>query len=248
MPFCPNCREEYDAGIAECADCLEPLVDSLDHEAPEEGASASQGQLGGAACPAQNRIDDADCGEEECGSDEIRESDLLDLPFTEILREGEENLDELMQLVIRGTPAVGKRAATLLSLMGGSGIEALQKLVKVALENGRLTTVTIVAGTLRGTEFDPAFWKEFVPYLNNGVPVRIKALELLGHFADLSAFPAILPALDDPDPDVRDEADNTLCVLSDEDMGFDTDAPPASRREKIALWKEWWNRRQAKWM
>lgn len=29
MPFCPNCRYEYDAGVTECPDCEEELVPSL---------------------------------------------------------------------------------------------------------------------------------------------------------------------------------------------------------------------------
>ena len=29
MPFCPNCRYEYQPGVAECPDCREPLVENL---------------------------------------------------------------------------------------------------------------------------------------------------------------------------------------------------------------------------
>ena len=30
MPFCPKCKQEYQAGFSECADCMVPLQDSLD--------------------------------------------------------------------------------------------------------------------------------------------------------------------------------------------------------------------------
>lgn len=29
MPYCPECQYEYRAGIAECPDCCEPLVEAL---------------------------------------------------------------------------------------------------------------------------------------------------------------------------------------------------------------------------
>ena len=32
MPFCPNCRYEYEPGVSECADCGVPLVESLPEE------------------------------------------------------------------------------------------------------------------------------------------------------------------------------------------------------------------------
>jgi len=240
VPYCPSCREEYDPGIEQCADCLVPLEETLAPEQQEEEKAGSKVDVPGAACPTQlkNRIPVPDT--EEAVSGEIQESDLINLPLAEIMRMGVEVIDELMRLVINGTPVICKRAATLLSLMGSSGAEALQKLVKVALEKDRTTIVTIVGGTLRGTEFDTDLWKEFVPYLEGSNSVRIKALELIGHFGDLAAVPLVMPYLDDADPEVRDEADNTLCVLSDEDMGFETDASPADRQKKISMWQEWW--------
>lgn len=37
MPFCPNCKAEYNAGVAECSDCLVPLVASLPSEESNDG-------------------------------------------------------------------------------------------------------------------------------------------------------------------------------------------------------------------
>ena len=34
MPFCPKCRYEYNVGVQTCADCDEPLVDSLQPDEP----------------------------------------------------------------------------------------------------------------------------------------------------------------------------------------------------------------------
>ncbi|WP_353422979.1 putative signal transducing protein [Christensenella massiliensis] len=36
MPFCPNCRDEYDAGYAVCADCGASLVPALPEEPEDE--------------------------------------------------------------------------------------------------------------------------------------------------------------------------------------------------------------------
>jgi hypothetical protein len=36
MPFCPNCKYEYNEDVKECPDCGVPLVDKLQEESPEE--------------------------------------------------------------------------------------------------------------------------------------------------------------------------------------------------------------------
>ena len=37
MPFCPNCRYEYEQGVVRCPDCDETLIDSLPiDETPQE--------------------------------------------------------------------------------------------------------------------------------------------------------------------------------------------------------------------
>jgi hypothetical protein len=46
VPFCPQCREEYRAGFAACADCGAPLVDALPAE-PERSPEAEGGSHGG---------------------------------------------------------------------------------------------------------------------------------------------------------------------------------------------------------
>ncbi len=48
MPFCPECKYEYVAGIAECPDCYVPLVASLDDVVSDASDSESQAGQGGA--------------------------------------------------------------------------------------------------------------------------------------------------------------------------------------------------------
>jgi len=40
MPFCPNCRYEYNPGIAECPDCHEKLVNALAAEKADSNRAA----------------------------------------------------------------------------------------------------------------------------------------------------------------------------------------------------------------
>jgi hypothetical protein len=48
MPFCPQCKYEYLAGIATCADCDCPLVERLP---PDEPSSSAPSQLSPVAKP-----------------------------------------------------------------------------------------------------------------------------------------------------------------------------------------------------
>src|SRR5262249_55296771 len=39
MPFCPECKTEYEPGFTQCADCQAPLVESLPPEMPSSPTS-----------------------------------------------------------------------------------------------------------------------------------------------------------------------------------------------------------------
>jgi len=186
-------------------------------------------------------------GEEEAGAEkeaqdgEIHESPLLARPLTEVARMGESVLDELITLVIRGSVPLKKRAAIALSFMGNLGFVATLKLMKVALEKEEEETVNILMASLRDAEYKGDEWREFLSYLKDKSPlVRAKALEVIGQLGDKSAFPDVMPLLADGQSRVRDEADNTLCLLSDEDMGFEADASPKKRARVAEKWKAWW--------
>jgi hypothetical protein len=45
MPFCPECRAEYEAGVQTCTDCLVPLADALPPEEPAEPPDNEEGEL-----------------------------------------------------------------------------------------------------------------------------------------------------------------------------------------------------------
>jgi hypothetical protein len=305
MPFCPKCREEYEAGVSECYDCGVDLVASaadLDELAQEKefvafkarkaselaameealkrwevpcrklDANASDGEDGCALIvPARystkamqilSNLTDLSRGSDESGEESGDEkpapdaascrtgccgtasaptgSDLLDRPLFELARMGPAVIDGLIENLLGGNAVAQKRSARALLYLGDEGITTAMKLMKVCLEKEQMETVNVLMAAMRESEHRGEEWKEFLPYLEHAKPVRIKTLEVLGHLADMEAFPSVLPYLGDPDAEVRDEADNTLCLLSDEDMGFEADAPAEERSRVIDRWKTWW--------
>jgi len=184
------------------------------------------------------------CASSGCGSGTppAEGPELLKQSLGALARKGEAVMDDLIELIVNGDAAVQRRSALALSYMGRKGIQAIVKLMKVALEKEQIETVTVLLAVLRQTEYVIEEWQEFLPYLRHDVAVRTKALEVIGHLGDLDAFDRVLPLLSDAEPAVRDEADNTLCLLSDEDMGFESDAPQEEQARCIELWKEWWGR------
>ena len=45
MPYCPECKTEYQEGIKECADCHVPLVEKLEEEEVEKQQSVTEEDL-----------------------------------------------------------------------------------------------------------------------------------------------------------------------------------------------------------
>jgi hypothetical protein len=45
MPFCPECKAEYEAGVPTCTDCDVSLVDVLPPEEPQEPPDLEDGEL-----------------------------------------------------------------------------------------------------------------------------------------------------------------------------------------------------------
>jgi hypothetical protein len=106
-----------------------------------------------------------------------------------------------------------------------------------------METAGVIMGVLRGEDYRGPGWKEFLPHLGMQDAVKIKALEIIGHLGELDAVPEVMKMLDDASPEVRDEADNTLCQLTDMDMGFDGAAPSEERERAARKWRDWWDAR-----
>jgi HEAT repeat protein len=65
---------------------------------------------------------------------------------------------------------------------------------------------------------------------------RCLALHALGRLGVAAVHRDLVTLLDDPDPSVREEADEALCTLADEDLGYDPDLPSAERRTFADKW------------
>jgi hypothetical protein len=298
MPFCPKCKQEYEADVKECADCMTVLVEQLDDageaDAPQAAVFRAKDEsaleLMAAAValhhvPIQRRTEVKELdleghlmlvpaemggrvaqildhglpmliaeGEgssrvyriyEGEGEEEIRNPPLLEKPAALIVEMGEEAFDELMEIVARGDRPARHRAAYVLSQFGDEGVLALIKLLKVAVEKEQQETAMSLIKVLRDEVESTKGFEEFEGSLRGGSPgSKILALQAVTAFENEAAFPLVLPLLEDEDEAVRDEADNTLCILADEDMGFITEAPEAERREVIGRWKAWWEGRK----
>jgi hypothetical protein len=172
--------------------------------------------------------------------EEIRDPELLQRSTSDLVDQGEEVINELIEIVARGDQSARHRAAYVLSCMGESGIVALIKLLKVAIEKAEHDTAISLIRVMR-QELEPGEgWEDFIEYLDGKPDQKILALQALNVLGGFEVFDQVLNLLRDPDPEVRDEADNTLCTLSEEDMGFDAAAPEEDRERAIGKWEAWW--------
>lgn len=74
--------------------------------------------------------------------------------------------------------------------------------------------------------------------------VQVAAITVLRDRREMSACPALIRALDDNAPSVRDAANEALEHLSGESMGFNPYAAWANRRDEVRRWEEWWATRR----
>ena len=124
-------------------------------------------------------------------------------------------------------------------------MEALVKLLRAAVEHEREEVALTLIRVVRDEIEDGTGWEEIAEVLpRGGRTAKVLALQALTALGALQAFPVVIPLLEDPDPEVRDEADNTLCTLADEDMGFHAEAPEEERKTAMDRWRAWWEGRR----
>lgn len=172
--------------------------------------------------------------------EEIRNPPLLQEPTAQLVARGDEIIDNLIEFVARGNAATKNRAAYVLTCLGDSGVFALIKLLKVAIEKEEQDTAMSLIHVVRKEIDSGKGWEEFSSLFNGSPLTKILALQAITALENVDAFPSVLPLLKDEDADVRDEADNTLCTLTDQDMGFDTEASTDERNAVISQWEAWW--------
>ena len=312
MPFCPNCRQEYEAFASSCPDCEVPLADELETQGSskdpalalaillaanaeiaelmradlkrvgipvgelEEGALPDAGGLEGLLLPqpmfrqvltvldrnpkisramrevalpeedGETRLETIVCYEARKelggGEEEISDSELLNRPRSEIIARGSEVVEELLTLVRRGDDPAREQAVLALYGMGDVGLKALASMLAVLSRDGREAALFAVMRMIRDQLEDPALLKELLDVATDSTLTdrqRALALHALGRSGVLAVYERILPLLDDPELFISEEADEALCTLADEDMGFDPDMSAEERAVIREQWRVW---------
>jgi hypothetical protein len=94
-----------------------------------------------------------------------------------------------------------------------------------------------------GDTGDPAVAEHVVPMLKDpDIFVRMASARILEELRAVSAIPALIDALEDPEASVREAAAVALRSISGRDLRFDPDAKEAERARQIKAWRDWWKR------
>ena len=303
MPFCPKCREQYEAHVTRCADCDVDLVASLSGvraaagesdddgpairaftiyaaneaiadrlvaalsrihcpciraEAPEEvkgrtawavsipddfapnvlallgvdEASVERTQHGASVFVSPGERNDAAGAEEE-----IVNPPLLQESMSTIVRRGPAVIPDLLSIVWRGDNDARLRAAQILAEMGVAGAQALTEVGRKAVVEGerdRLHAIMKGLAEVHGYRPDESFGP-FVEDRNS--TTRALAAMVIGRTGSATSIHLLVPLLEDPEVEVREEAIEGLYHIAHEDLGFEADAPDADRAAAVAKWK-----------
>jgi hypothetical protein len=139
------------------------------------------------------------------------------------------------------------REAVLLRLAGRgrAGFDALRAVLRVALSEPENPLVRDIPRLVEAGHFGKEAPLAIVNDLaraasENDAKVRARAAAALGGIRGSGAAGTLVNLLADRDPAVRDEALESLYVLSDgEDFGFDPEADPGPQEKAILRWREW---------
>lgn len=105
-------------------------------------------------------------------------------------------------------------------------------------------TVRWDAVSALGDSNDPAVVPHIVPMLKDPTwVVRMAAARVLGEkLRAREAVPALIEALDDTEPAVRESAWIALRAITGKDFKFDSSAPEAERSKRVKAWSDWWKK------
>ncbi len=94
-----------------------------------------------------------------------------------------------------------------------------------------------------GRAKDPAVIPHIVPLLKDtDLFVRMCAARVLADLGTLQGVPALIDALEDSEPTVRESAWNALRTLTGKDFKFDPQGNEADRQKKVKSWRDWWKK------
>jgi len=94
-----------------------------------------------------------------------------------------------------------------------------------------------------GRTKDPAVIAHVTPLLKDSdLFVRMCAARVLADLGTLQGVPALIDALEDSEPTVRESAWNALRTLTGKDFKYDPQGNEADRTKKVKSWREWWKK------
>jgi hypothetical protein len=169
--------------------------------------------------------------------DEGSEASLSALP--PLPRDPREAISVLADALRKGAPPVRAVAAARLGAAGPAGIEALVAALPEFIEQKKDVAVFVVVRELRERAIDADALKPLVKTARDAdarLELRLLALHALGRFELPKLGRELLDLIDDPIPEIREAADEALCCLTDEDLGFDPHLASDERRAFMARW------------
>jgi hypothetical protein len=171
--------------------------------------------------------------------DSIQTAPLLDEPVPLLVRRGESILPELVELVRRGAPKLRETALSAVSGFGPKGRASLIAELPRWARELRADALYGAAKVLRDAKVDETAWLGLLDLASERAgksDARCLALHVLGRTGQVRFASRILPLLQDPDLHVREAADEALCNLLDDDLGFDPEAGESDRKRVVEAW------------
>lgn len=192
-------------------------------------------------------VDEDEAGEllitrEEPSEDEGDPPDvsILARPRAELAAAGEEVIADLLEIVRRADADPRRRAILAIQAMGPVGQSTLVRHIALLAREQRDEALFAVTREVRDhpvRDEDAEHLFEVAMDHNAPVESRTLALHAIGRLPLSHLAARLLALLDDATPEVREYADEALCSLFDEDVGFDPAAPPEERARAIEAWR-----------
>ncbi|MBK6941113.1 MAG: hypothetical protein IPH13_13105 [Planctomycetes bacterium] len=154
-------------------------------------------------------------------------------------RDPEQAVPLLAEALRRGAPAVRAAAAARLAGSGRPGLDALAQALTEFLMQSRDAAVFSVTRELRERPLEADVLRPVVAVAcdaSEPLERRLLALHALGRFELPKLGRHLVALIDDPIPEIREAADETLCCLTDEDLGFDPHLTSDERRAFLPRW------------
>ncbi len=171
--------------------------------------------------------------------------EILSRPVAEIVARGQEAVVPLLEFVRIGDDVARDRAVRALRGFGDEGLVLLARHLAVLAREQREAAFYHVGRELRERLTDASALDDLIAVAADGsleTGARTLALHALGRLELKEVWRGIVPLLADADETVREEADEALCTLSDEDMGYEPDLDAAGIAAVQEKWTAWFSR------